>query len=203
MLRIHRHGTPEAAPFVLVALVAAYVLLLAPARASADVRLTPFLGVTTFDEERKTTYGVALGFGGLIGLEFEAARIRLGDFEDIPLVDVSAHATSYMGNFVVRLPTGPVQPYGAVGLGVVRVTGDIDVPILGNIVSAGASDWGWNLGGGVFLFPVPNVGIRGDIRHFRTGSLSWEDVTDIGGIGDLPLPELDFWRATVGVTFKF
>jgi opacity protein-like surface antigen len=203
MLRTKRFGTPEGVRAIVMVLAGVCVLLLTPARASADLRLTPFLGVTTFDEERKTTYGVALGFGGLIGLEFEAARIRLGDFEDIPVVDVNAHATTYMGNFVVRLPTGPVQPYGAVGLGMVRVTGDVDVPILGEVVSAGASDWGWNLGGGLFLFPVPNIGIRGDIRHFRTGSLSWDDLTDIGGIGDLPLPELDFWRATVGVTFKF
>lgn len=188
---------------VAAAITSALFLFLAPARAGADVRLTPFAGVTSFDDDRHTTYGVAFGFGGLIGLEFEAARINLGDFDDIPLVDVSAHATTYMGNALVRLPTGPVQPYGAIGLGVVRVSGDVDIPLVGEVISAGASDWGWNLGGGVFIFPSPNIGIRADIRHFRTGSLAWDDITDIGGIGDLPLPELDFWRVTGGVSFRF
>lgn len=178
-------------------------VLLAPAAARADGLLTGFAGVTMFDDNKKNTYGVSFGFGSLIGLEFEAARINLGDFTDIPVVDVSAHATTYMGNFLVRFPTGPVQPYGTVGVGTVRVSGDVDVPILGNVVSAGASDWGWNIGGGVFLFPTPHFGIRGDIRHFHTGSLSWTDIANIGGVNDIPLPELDFWRFSGGLTVKF
>lgn len=194
MYRIHR---------LAAALAALCVLLLAPAPAFADLRLTPFFGTTSFDGENKGTFGIGVAFGGLLGLEFEAARINLGRFDDIPVVDVEAHATTYMGNFVVRLPAGPVQPYGTVGLGVVRVTGNVDVPIVGDVVSATASDYGWNLGGGVYLFPAKNIGIRGDVRHFRTGNLSFTDLLDIGGLNDLPLPELDFWRATGGITFRF
>jgi opacity protein-like surface antigen len=193
----HMHRTNR-----LLTVLLAFVLL-APAVARADGLLTGFGGVTTFDGNKKSTYGVAFGFGSLIGLEFEAARINLGDFTDIPIVDVSAHATTYMGNFLLRFPTGPVQPYGTVGLGVVRVNGDVDIPLVDNVISAGASDWGWNIGGGVFLFPTPHFGIRGDIRHFRTGSLSWTDITNIGGVNDIPLPELDFWRVSGGVTLKF
>ena len=40
--------------------------------------------------------------------------------------------------------------------------------------------------------------------HFRTiGDLDWSDFTDIDGLDDLPLPRVDFWRITGGVTFKF
>lgn len=188
---------------LIVALAVACVPWLAPSTASADVLLTPFAGVTFLDDTNKSTFGGAFGFGSLIGLEFEAARIQLGSFEDIPGVDLSAHATTFMGNVVVRLPTGPVQPYGTAGVGLMRVTGDVDVLIAGNIISASAQDFGWNIGGGLYLFPSPNFGIRGDLRRFHTGDVSFDDIVGIGGLDDLPLPELDFWRATAGVTFKF
>jgi len=194
MRRIHRF---------IAGLAGAGVLLSTPVTATADVLLTPFIGSTRLDDTNKTTFGGALGFGGLIGLEFEAARLQLGSFDDIPGVDVSAHATTFMGNFVVRFPTGPVQPYGTAGVGVMRITGDVDVLIAGNVVSASAQDFAWNIGGGLYLFPTPNFGIRGDIRHFRTGDVVWDDIAGIGGLDDLPLPEFDFWRYTAGVTFKF
>ncbi len=184
-------------------LVAVGMLSFAPSTASADILLTPFVGASRLDDTNKTTYGASLGLGGLIGLEFEAARIQLGSFEDIPGVDVSAHATTYMGNFVVRLPTGPVQPYGTAGVGIMRVTGDVDVLIAGNIISASAQDFAWNIGGGLYLFPAPNIGIRGDLRRFHTGDVVWDDIAGIGGLDDLPLPEFDFWRFTAGITFKF
>ena len=174
--------------------------LLQPATALADIRATAFAGTTRIEESNKGTFGAAVTLGGLIGVEFEAARILLGGLDDIDIVDVDASLTTYMGNLVVRLPTGPIQPYGSAGVGVVRVTGDVDVPFFGEVISASASDVGWNIGGGVYLFPLPNFGLRADVRRFQTGDVSWEDIADIG---DLPLPKFNFWRATAGVTFKF
>ena len=174
--------------------------LLQPATALADIRATAFAGTTRIEESNKGTFGAAVTLGGLIGVEFEAARILLGGLDDIDIVDVDASLTTYMGNLVVRLPTGPIQPYGSAGVGVVRVTGNVDVPFFGDVISASASDVGWNIGGGVYLFPLPNFGLRADVRRFQTGDLSWEDIADIG---DLPLPKFNFWRATAGVTIKF
>jgi opacity protein-like surface antigen len=174
--------------------------LLSAAPASADIRATAFAGTTRIEERNKGTFGAAVTLGGLVGIEFEAARILLGDLADIGVVEVDANLTTYMGNLVVRLPAGPIQPYGSAGVGVVRVTGNVDVPFLGNVVSASAQDVGWNVGGGVYLFPLPNFGLRADVRRFQTGDVSWEDIADVG---DLPLPKFNFWRATAGVTFKF
>jgi opacity protein-like surface antigen len=168
--------------------------------AAADIRATAFAGTTRIEESNKGTFGAAVTLGGLIGVEFEATRILLGDLDDIDFLDVEANLTTYMGNLVVRLPTGPIQPYGSAGIGVVRVTGDVDVPFFGDVVSASASDVGWNVGGGVYLFPLPNFGFRADVRRFQTSDVSWEDIADIG---DLPLPKFNFWRATAGVTIKF
>jgi opacity protein-like surface antigen len=188
---------------VFTVLTAAFVCVL-PARASAELFATPFAGVTFIDSEnRKTTFGAAIGGGGLVSVEFEAARTLLGSYQGIPVVDLNARVSTFMGNVMIRVPNGFFQPYLTAGAGIVRLTGSVDVPFLGQIVSASADDLGWNFGGGLMLFPTPNLGVRGDIRRFQTGAISWDDITGIGGLDDIPLPKVDFWRATGGLTFKF
>lgn len=180
----------------------ALAAVLAPATASADLRATAFGGLARINDANKGTFGAAITLGSLIGVEFDASRIDLGDLENINVgfVDVNANITTYMGNLVMRAPTGPIQPYGSAGVGIVRATGSVNVPFVGNIVSASAQDFAWNVGGGLYLFPSENFGLRADLRRFQTGDISWDDIT---GIGDLPLPQFDFWRATLGVTIKF
>ena len=184
---------------VLVATALAAVLT--PAPASADLRATAFAGATRINETNKGTFGAAVTFGGLLGIEFDASRVALGGLEkNFINVDVDANVTTYMGNLVVRTPVGPVQPYASAGIGVVKVTGSVSAPFLGNVVSASAQDVAWNVGGGVYLFPSENIGLRADVRRFQTGDLSWETLR---GLGDLQLPKVDFWRATAGLTIKF
>lgn len=180
-------------------IAAAVAAVLSPAPAAADLRATAFGGATRINDTNKGTFGAAVTFGGLLGIEFDASRISLGSLDSIDFVDVDANVTTYMGNLVVRAPTGPIQPYASAGVGVVRVTGNVSVPFI-NIVSASAQDVAWNVGGGVYLLPSETFGFRADVRRFQTGDVSWEDIT---GLGDLPLPKFDFWRATVGLTIKF
>ena len=167
--------------------------------ASADIRLTPYGGVSFINDDNKGTLGVSAALGGLIGFEFDAARIWLGGLEDIDAVELDAYVTTYMFNAVVRLPTGFFQPYGSAGVGVVRVTGNLDLPFVGGL-DAHAQDVGWNIGGGLYLIPTPLVGFRFDVRRFEVGELVWEDLDNIDA---LPVPELTFWRYTAGVTIKF
>ncbi len=181
-------------------LATALVASLTPAPAAADLRATAFGGTTRVNDSSKGTLGAAVTFGGLIGVEFEVARVWLGSLEALDVVEVEANLTTYMGNFVLRLPTGPVQPYASAGVGIVRATGNLNVPFSGSTASATGRDVGWNSGVGVYLFPSETFGFRVDIRRFQTAEVSWEDVA---GIGDLPLPKFDFWRATAGLTLKF
>ena len=184
-----------------VLVATALTAVLTPATASADLRATAFAGATRINETNKGTFGAAVTFGGLLGIEFDASRVALGGLEkNFINVDVDANVTTYMGNLVVRTPVGPVQPYASAGIGVVKVTGSVNAPFLGNVVSASAQDVAWNVGGGVYLFPSENIGLRADVRRFQTGDLSWENLR---GLGDLPLPKVDFWRATAGLTLKF
>lgn len=178
-------------------------MLVSPARASAEVFFSPFAGVTLLDDEhKKGTFGAAIGVGSFVSVEFEGARTLLGSFQEIPVVDLNARVTTIMGNLMIRA-RGPIQPYVTGGAGIVRLTGSVDVPFLGSVFSASADDFGWNFGGGVMFFPGTKVGVRADIRRFQTGTLSWDDITDVEGIDDLPLPQVDFWRATGGITFRF
>jgi opacity protein-like surface antigen len=188
------------------AVVSACALAAAPSVASADVLLTPFAGLTFVDDagKGKATFGATLGVGSLIGLELDVSQTRLGTFDDIPIVQLEATATTVMGNLVIRVPAGPIQPYVSGGAGLIRIKGDVNVPFLGDIISASAQDLGGNVGGGLHIFPTPNVGIRADARYFRTlGDLAWDEIRDLDGLDDLPLPRVDFWRLTGGVTIKF
>jgi opacity protein-like surface antigen len=191
----------------LIRVVVSVVALMAlPAVASADLLLTPFAGVTFVDnaENGKGVYGASIGLGSLIGLELDVSQTRLGTFDDIPVARLEADATAVMGTLVVRLPTGPVQPYVSGGVGIIKVSGDVNVPFVGDIVNASGQDFGINVGGGVHIFPSRNFGIRADLRYFRpVGDVTLDELRGIDGLDDLPLPSLDFWRLTGGVTFRF
>lgn len=183
-----------------VILAAALAALLVPAASYADLRATAFGGYARINETNKGTFGASVALGGLIGLEAEAARTPLGLLDNIDIVDVDTDITTYMVNLVLRAPIGRVQPYGSAGVGVVRASGSVTIPGVGRVIEANASDVGWNLGGGLYLFPSDHLGIRGDLRRFQTGDVTWKNI---GSLGDLPLPTFDFWRASVGVTVKF
>jgi opacity protein-like surface antigen len=179
---------------VIVALVIAAVAAARPAE--ADIRLTGFGGFSFLDEGTKGTAGAALTFGGLVGFEFEAARTWLGDLDGLLVSDAEAHMTTYMGNIVVRLPAGPIQPYASAGIGTVRVSGSADGPVAGGLEESDSS-FGWNIGGGLYIVPLPIFAIRADVRRIEAGDLTWDDIFH------LPLPDLSFWRFTAGLTLKF
>jgi len=60
------------------------------------------------------------------------------------------------------------------------------------------NDLGVNIGGGINGQFTDNVGIRGDLRYFR----SLEDDSNDNEF-DLGLSDFDFWRGSVGVTFRW
>jgi opacity protein-like surface antigen len=99
-----------------------------------------------------------------------------------------------MGNLLIGAPLGGVRPYASGGVGLIKTSVD-DVGQFFEDVSE--SDLGLNVGAGIMGFFGDNVGIRGDIRYFRSIS-----DTDFGDF-DITLGDLDFWRGTVGVTFRF
>jgi opacity protein-like surface antigen len=185
--------------------------------AHADWSLTPYLGVNfggnadfgdvgDFEDnfEKKMVVGGAVTWmsAGIVGAEVDFGwspnffEMTTGD-ADFDFGD--SNLTTLMGNVVVGVPiggtSGPgLRPYGSGGVGLIR--SHVDGGALFDDLSS--NDLGVNVGGGVLGYVNDNVGIRGDVRYFR--SLRDDDP---GDDVDFELSDFDFWRATIGVTFRF
>ncbi len=81
------------------------------------------------------------------------------------------------GNLLLGIPLGGqkgfgIRPYALVGVGLIR--SQVDAFDLFEIDDNKAA---WNFGGGVMLFLGTNVGIRADLRYFRTfGEVDFLDI---------------------------
>ena len=183
----------------------ALTLLLSMASASpaaAQGFISPFIG---FDfggdsgcpqisgcENKNVNLGVAFGsLGRVVGVEAEFAYIP-DFFGETP--GVSSSVLTFMGNVMFAPKFGPLQPYGLVGLGLLKTHTELTLPAL---IESTNNHFGWDVGGGVILFPAEHVGIRGDVRYFH----AFQDLNVLGlSLGDT---KLDFGRASVGIVFKF
>ena len=161
--------------------------------------LTPYVGATFGEDAPDTqlTYGGSLTFmGGIAGVEIDFSYTP--DFfdtsDDVELIGDS-NVMTFMGNLIIGPWAGRVRPYGVVGLGLLRSS--IDASDLFDEVST--NDFGFDIGFGVIGMMSDNVGLRGDVRYFR----SFEDPEGGDDDLDVAVSNFDFWRATAGVTFGF
>ena len=194
-----------------------------PSKASADWLLTPFIGANfggaadvndavagkSLDNkfEHKLDYGASLAWmgAGIIGWELDFGYspnfFETGTASDNAFLFTNdSNVTTLTGNVIVGAPIGgthgkSIRPYAVGGVGLIRT----------NVQDAGAffnkvhtNDFGFDLGAGVGGFFTENVGLRGDVRYFR----SLQDNNPGSGT-DIGLSNFHFWRGTVGVTFKF
>jgi opacity protein-like surface antigen len=213
-----------------LALRAGLILLFVTAMArpaSADWLFTPYLGIVfggaantvdvdTLDEafEQRATFGGSLAVmgGGIFGFEADFGyspnffQFTEGG-EDFEFFNVDSSITTLMGNVIVGIPVGGttgggVRPYVAGGAGLMRA--NISAEDLFDDLST--NELGFNVGGGVHVFFSDNIGLRGDVRYFR--GLEQQDDDDPAEDDDFidedfGLEDFDFWRATIGVTFRF
>jgi opacity protein-like surface antigen len=189
------------------ALMAAVALALAPASASADWLFTPNIGAGfggNAEGRNHLTYGASIGWmgAGVLGWEADFAytpEFFEGDDDDLDAFDGDSNVTTVMGNVLLGVPIGGqtgggVRPYVAAGAGLMQSRVE-DADALFEIDN---NDFGVNVGGGIMGFMTDNVGFRGDIRYFRAFG---ED--DSNEAVDFDLSDFDFWRGTVGVTFRW
>ena len=180
----------------LTAAVLTLLVLATPAR--ADWLLTPFLGVTFGGDtpNEQVNYGLSFAFlgGGVFGVEFDAVDhpelLRLRQ-PAVPLED--SNVSTVMGNLMLSIP-GPVRPYASGGVGLVR----IGATSVGNVFDVDDNSFGFNVGGGIMGQFSEHVGVRGDLRYFR----SVQD-SDVGDDIDLDLGGFNFWRGSLGVIFRW
>jgi len=189
------------------------VCVLAPAQASADWQVRPFIGftfggVTTFVdpetaiESQNVVVGASGGWlGEVFGIEADFGRApgffqSDGALEDIRLV--SSGVTTLTGNVVIALPRRMagygLRPYFSVGAGLMHVdiVGQFQIVDLHRTLPA------LSLGGGVTGFLSNNVGLSWDVR--RLNSLRGEGETLGNSLGR---EQLSFWRATMAVALRY
>lgn len=183
-------------------------VILIPARAHADVLLIPFFGVNfggdagnehlsdAFDSKQFSWGASVAAMGaGVFGVEGDFAYTQ--DFFGKTDIGGSSVLTA-MGNLVLGIPFGGqkgfgVRPYGLVGMGLMRSSISLGGP------NNDENKLAWDFGGGVMIFFGSSVGIRGDIRYFRTF-----EALDVLGIDIVDAPgKLDFTRGSFGVVFRF
>jgi opacity protein-like surface antigen len=144
-------------------------------------------------EDKKINWGVSFGsLNNIVGFEAEFAYTD-EFFGEVTNQDSSV--LTLMGNFMLAPKIWAIQPYGVVGLGLIKTSVDLT---LSGITNDDNNHFGWDVGGGVMVFFGEHVGVRGDIRYYH-------DFKELEVLG-LPLPseaKLDFGRAAAGVIFKF
>ncbi len=191
--------------------VLAALLALVGADARAQGFVTPqvgghFGGGTL--ESRTLTVGGSAGFmAGLIGFEVDYGFAK--DFfpESHPSKDL--HAVGDLSTLMANVVVGSFGrnefggPYVSGGIGTIRILADEP----SDLFSPRGNDLGYNLGAGVIGFFNDRIGLRGDVRYFR--DIRDDELTAVdGGHHDVDesivrFGRFGFWRATVGITFRF
>lgn len=165
--------------------------------ASAQGFITPFVGFNfggdsanclslTNCQEKRTNFGVSLGTLSAFGFEEDISYAK-NFFGDTPGTDSSVF--SAMSNIMISVPAGPVRPYVLAGVGLIRPHVSTS---LASLASFDKNAFGYDIGGGMHVI-VGHVGVRGDLRRFKT-------------LQDIPLfrsQPLAYWRGSVGLTLVF
>jgi opacity protein-like surface antigen len=183
-------------------------LMSIPAQARADWIFTPFIGANLHQDDDTlgvdtkngtVNFGASLAWmgAGVFGVELDFGYAP-NFFEQENASTFDGNVTTLMGNLIVGIPIGGqtgggVRPYVSGGVGLIKSRlDDVD-----DFFDVDESSFGINAGGGLMIFFTDGVGIRGDLRYFR--SFNNIDENDL----DLSLGSFDFWRASAGVSFRF
>jgi opacity protein-like surface antigen len=174
--------------------------------ASADGLITPFIG-SDFGgdagncaelvpcESSQLSYGLGLGFmvGGVVGFEGEFAYSPhfFGDVSGRP----DNSLLTVMANVIAGVPLGAVRPYVVGGVGVLHT--NVSQSTLNVTQALTNNSFALDVGGGLMILFSQHVGIRGDLRWFRT--LQDVEFSDL----NLANKKIDYARGSFGVVLRF
>ena len=188
------------------AMVGALMLMLVSASASADWLFTPNIGTGfggSASGREHLSWGASIGWmgEGIVGWEADLAftpEFFEGDDDDIDFADGS-NVSSFMANVIFGMPVGGTtgggfRPYLSAGAGVLQQ----QVQSADQLFEIDNSEFGLNVGAGAMGFMSDHIGFRGDLRYYRALGDPDEDLEF-----DLGLADFNFWRGSVGVTFRW
>jgi len=180
---------------------AAFLVVFTSGAAYADGFLTPYIGYNfggdssncaslSNCEEKRTNWGVTIGStSGIFGIQ-EDIGYAPEFFGKTP--GAANGVLHLMTDFMVVVPAGPIQPYGFIGVGLIRSHAKLDTS---SLTSVSENAFSHDIGAGLNIFFVHSAGIHGEIRHLQT----FQDLD----LGFFKGQKLDFWRASAGMTFRF
>jgi opacity protein-like surface antigen len=174
--------------------VALAVLLWMPAPARADSTFTVWAGTNFAHEpaDGRTSFGFS---GTTMSEGISGAEIDFGyspSFFGEENVFGTNNVLTLVANLIVGVPLGgdfgpSVRPYASAGGGLIRSK----IDLLSTDISS--NDFGIDAGGGVMVFFNDRVGVRGDLRYFRTG---------FGDFDFFDFDKVNFWRASIGLMIR-
>jgi opacity protein-like surface antigen len=137
---------------------------------------------------------------GILGWEADLAytpQFFENGTDNVTFAD-SDNVSTVMGNVIIGIPVGGqhgkgVRPYAAAGVGLMKTRVE-DATQLFNVDN---NSFGYDLGAGVMGFMTDHIGLRGDVRYFR----SFQN-TEANVVG-LEVGHFAFYRASLGVLFRF
>ncbi len=195
----------------LTAALAGWITLLPVAPASADVFVSPFLGLkfrgdsNELDLDRKDgarDAKTSVGLSGVVvmdkglGIELELAhQPRFFESQSSNIVTRSG-VTTLGGNVMLAVPISitreSLRPYAVGGLSWMHASAQD----LFGFAPVSNDFLGLTLGVGAVGFIGDVTGLRFDLRYLK--SISSTDVSDLSG----DRARISFWRATVGFVFR-
>lgn len=189
--------------YLMVALV---ILLTSPAAARADWLFTPSIG-STFGADTNGnehfTYGLSFGWMGAGVFAWEADLSFTPEFfegadDDFDL-DGGSNVVTAMASALITTPVtgtrhGAFRPYVTAGIGILQTEARSN----DDLFAVDNSEFGFSLGVGAMGFMTDHVGFRGDVRYLR----SFEDPDEDNEF-DIAIGSFDYWRGTVGLTFRW
>lgn len=186
------------------AAVAVLICTLAPATASADFLVEPFFAWTRNSETGRWVAGggaaaeVASGWL-LAGGEVGYAGGYFDPEADVLDLIAASHVLTVSGHAGVTMPARRLGdryfPYVTAGFGVMRqVARDRE-----GFVDVTRNDPAFNVGGGIRILVTEYLGLRADLRHFRSLRDPFESPDPI--VADLE--RVSFWRLGIGAVVRF
>jgi opacity protein-like surface antigen len=113
--------------------------------------------------------------------------------------DGGSNVVTAMVNAIIGIPVGGqrgggFRPYLTAGVGMLQTEARTN----DDLFAVDNNELGFNLGIGAIGFVSDHVGVRGDVRYLRSFEDPERDNEFDVGVGNF-----DYWRGTVGLTFRW
>lgn len=186
----------------------------ASAQATSAWTATGFIGSyfgASGDAPQASNISSSLTFGGQVSRHWSYVGAEvLADIAPkyhIDSVFLNSHpwVNSYMANGIAIWPGHYVEPYFSAGIGGIQMHANV-LPFFPGVTdntSVYQTRFGWNFGAGAYAFAGNSVGIRADVRYFQATTANTITGTPPNVATEALLSGINFWRANIGVSFRW